>query len=242
MATRAIRIRKSFPRSPHLDDSVWSLVRDKATGVSKGGMASKLEAARLATTAGENVIIASGKQPGNLRRILAGEDRRHAVRRPRANRRLVETLDRLHRPAARHPGGRRWRPHGDRSSKAKVCCAIGIVGCRRHVSQRRRGCDPRRSRRRIRPRTVELFRRRRAAHQRTENRTNRRRSRPMPLRRSHPPRQHGGDHGNMQGRRDDDAGKGRRQKNEGKGRMQKAESRRQNYAHPPQATNRLSLS
>jgi glutamate 5-kinase len=36
-------------------------------------MASKLEAARLATTAGENVIIASGKQPGNLRRILAGE-------------------------------------------------------------------------------------------------------------------------------------------------------------------------
>jgi glutamate 5-kinase len=57
----------------HLDDSVWSLVRDKATGVSKGGMSSKLEAARLATTAGENVIIASGKQPGNLRRILAGE-------------------------------------------------------------------------------------------------------------------------------------------------------------------------
>ena len=36
-------------------------------------MSSKLEAARLATTAGENVIIASGKQPGNLRRILAGE-------------------------------------------------------------------------------------------------------------------------------------------------------------------------
>jgi glutamate 5-kinase len=57
----------------HLDDSVWTLVRDKATGVSKGGMSSKLEAARLATTAGENVIIASGKQPGNLRRILAGE-------------------------------------------------------------------------------------------------------------------------------------------------------------------------
>jgi glutamate 5-kinase len=57
----------------HLDDSISSLVRDKATGLSKGGMASKLEAARLATTAGENVIIASGKQPGNLRRILAGE-------------------------------------------------------------------------------------------------------------------------------------------------------------------------
>jgi glutamate 5-kinase len=57
-----------------LDDSIFSLVRDQATGLSKGGMASKLEAARLATTAGENVIIASGKQPGNLRRILAGEE------------------------------------------------------------------------------------------------------------------------------------------------------------------------
>ncbi len=56
-----------------LDESILSLVRDKATGMSKGGMASKLEAARLATTAGESVIIAGGKQPGNLRRILAGE-------------------------------------------------------------------------------------------------------------------------------------------------------------------------
>lgn len=65
---------KIIPTVTHLNDSVWSLVRDKATGLSKGGMSSKLEAARLATTAGENVIIASGKQPGNLRRILAGEN------------------------------------------------------------------------------------------------------------------------------------------------------------------------
>jgi glutamate 5-kinase len=57
-----------------LDESVLSLVRDKTTGTSKGGMASKLEAARLATTAGENVVIASGKAPGNLRKILAGEE------------------------------------------------------------------------------------------------------------------------------------------------------------------------
>lgn len=56
-----------------LDESVWSFVRDKATGLSKGGMASKLEAARIATTAGENVIITSGKQPGALRKIIAGE-------------------------------------------------------------------------------------------------------------------------------------------------------------------------
>jgi glutamate 5-kinase len=57
-----------------LDDSITALVRDKATGLSKGGMASKLEAARLAISAGEAVIIAGGKEPGNLRRILAGEE------------------------------------------------------------------------------------------------------------------------------------------------------------------------
>ena len=62
-----------IPTVMRIDESIWSLVRDKATGLSKGGMASKLEAARLATTAGENVIIASGKQPGNLAKILAGE-------------------------------------------------------------------------------------------------------------------------------------------------------------------------
>lgn len=54
-------------------DDVYGLVRDKKSGLSKGGMASKLNAARIATTAGENVIIASGREPGALQRILAGE-------------------------------------------------------------------------------------------------------------------------------------------------------------------------
>jgi glutamate 5-kinase len=36
-------------------------------------MASKLAAARIATAAGENVIIANGREPGTLQRILAGE-------------------------------------------------------------------------------------------------------------------------------------------------------------------------
>jgi glutamate 5-kinase len=56
-----------------LDDSILALVRDKATGLSKGGMASKLEAARIATAAGENVIIAGGREPGALAAIAAGE-------------------------------------------------------------------------------------------------------------------------------------------------------------------------
>ncbi|MBN2217190.1 MAG: glutamate 5-kinase [Pirellulales bacterium] len=57
-----------------LDQSIFELVRDRVGGFGKGGMASKLEAARLATTAGENVIIASGRAPGVLAGILAGEE------------------------------------------------------------------------------------------------------------------------------------------------------------------------
>ncbi|HWB11749.1 MAG TPA: glutamate 5-kinase [Pirellulales bacterium] len=56
-----------------LDDAVFALVCDRRTGLSKGGMASKLAAARMATLAGENVIIANGREPGALGRILAGE-------------------------------------------------------------------------------------------------------------------------------------------------------------------------
>jgi len=41
--------------------------------LSRGGMASKLEAARLATGAGENVVIANGRRPNVLVDILAGE-------------------------------------------------------------------------------------------------------------------------------------------------------------------------
>ena len=40
--------------------------------LSKGGMASKLEAARLATSAGENVVIANGRRPNVLVDILSG--------------------------------------------------------------------------------------------------------------------------------------------------------------------------
>lgn len=55
-----------------LDTTIQAYVRDEQNGVSKGGMASKLEAARIVTTAGENVVIASGREPGVLEQILAG--------------------------------------------------------------------------------------------------------------------------------------------------------------------------
>jgi glutamate 5-kinase len=56
-----------------LDAAVLGVVHDHLGGLSKGGMAGKLEAARLATTGGENVIIASGQTPDILSRIIAGE-------------------------------------------------------------------------------------------------------------------------------------------------------------------------
>ncbi len=63
-----------LPVVTRLDETVLSYVRDKGSGVTKGGMASKLEAARIATMAGENVVIASGHRPGVLRKVMAGEN------------------------------------------------------------------------------------------------------------------------------------------------------------------------
>jgi glutamate 5-kinase len=62
-----------IPTVKRLDLSVFDLVRDRATGLSRGGMASKLRAAQQATLAGENVIIASGRKPGILAAILGGQ-------------------------------------------------------------------------------------------------------------------------------------------------------------------------
>jgi glutamate 5-kinase len=56
-----------------IDETVLSYVRDRKTGLSKGGMASKLEAARIVTTAGENMIIASGRQADVLTKLMAAE-------------------------------------------------------------------------------------------------------------------------------------------------------------------------
>ncbi len=44
-----------------------------ANHLSRGGMASKLEAARLAVLAGENVVIANGRRPNVLSDIVSGE-------------------------------------------------------------------------------------------------------------------------------------------------------------------------
>jgi glutamate 5-kinase len=58
---------------PNLDDEVLGLAGTSRSALGTGGMRSKLEAARSVTRAGGSVIIASGKAPEPLTRILAGE-------------------------------------------------------------------------------------------------------------------------------------------------------------------------
>lgn len=58
----------------HIDENTFELCKDRLTGLSKGGMASKLKAAHSVTLAGGNVIIGSGREPGVLRKIIRCED------------------------------------------------------------------------------------------------------------------------------------------------------------------------
>jgi glutamate 5-kinase len=56
-----------------VDDATFELVRDQRTGLSKGGMGSKLKAAQFVTGSGSPVIIASGRESDVLLRLAAGE-------------------------------------------------------------------------------------------------------------------------------------------------------------------------
>jgi glutamate 5-kinase len=58
---------------PFIDRSVTDLAGTSRSTLGTGGMRSKLRAARLATAAGESVIMANGTRPGVLDAILAGE-------------------------------------------------------------------------------------------------------------------------------------------------------------------------
>lgn len=69
----AVESSELVPLVTDLNEAVVGYAVDKQTGHSKGGMASKLRAAKIVTAAGENVIIASGHDPGTLGRIIDGE-------------------------------------------------------------------------------------------------------------------------------------------------------------------------
>jgi len=56
-----------------VDEKIESLAYDERTPLGVGGMKSKIEAARVATEAGEAVLIADGRAPDVIRRAMAGE-------------------------------------------------------------------------------------------------------------------------------------------------------------------------
>ena len=58
---------------PHIDKSVTDLAAATKSELGSGGMKSKLRAARLATAAGESVVMANGSIDGILDRVLAAE-------------------------------------------------------------------------------------------------------------------------------------------------------------------------
>ncbi len=65
---------KVIPLVETWDESLLKLATAGRSARGTGGMQSKLEAARDATAVGENVIIADGRLPDALKRILAGEE------------------------------------------------------------------------------------------------------------------------------------------------------------------------
>jgi glutamate 5-kinase len=58
---------------PTIDGSIMDMAGSSRSSLGTGGMRSKLRAARLATAAGESVIIANGATPGVLDAVFAGE-------------------------------------------------------------------------------------------------------------------------------------------------------------------------
>ena len=56
-----------------IDDRIEEMVRDRKTGVSKGGMASKLTTAKFVTLSGQPVIIAWGREPNVLIQLAQGD-------------------------------------------------------------------------------------------------------------------------------------------------------------------------
>ena len=64
---------KLIPRVEKIDRSIEQLVTDECGEQGTGGMATKIEAARLATASGVAVVIANGNEPDVIRCLVEGE-------------------------------------------------------------------------------------------------------------------------------------------------------------------------
>ena len=63
-----------IPYVDGIDDSLMAMGKDTETGTGSGGMATKLQAAQIAVTAGADMVIANGGDFHNIHKILGGED------------------------------------------------------------------------------------------------------------------------------------------------------------------------
>ncbi|MCP5527539.1 MAG: glutamate 5-kinase [Verrucomicrobiales bacterium] len=63
-----------LPLVEKIDARIEAMAKGTQSQTAVGGMATKLEAARIATRSGIPVVIASGRQPDTVERILAGEE------------------------------------------------------------------------------------------------------------------------------------------------------------------------
>ena len=65
---------RRVPYLERVDKKTLALVTGQKGNLSKGGMGSKLHAAQLAAHSGCHVVIAAGRNPANIARVMRGED------------------------------------------------------------------------------------------------------------------------------------------------------------------------
>jgi len=65
---------KVIPEVSHITPEIEELASGRKTVFGTGGMASKISTAKMVTAAGEPVVIADGREPGILSRVLRGEE------------------------------------------------------------------------------------------------------------------------------------------------------------------------
>ena len=62
-----------IPRVDRIDEKIESLVTGTTGGLGTGGMVTKIEAVKLATSSGVTVVVADGRQPDNILKAVAGK-------------------------------------------------------------------------------------------------------------------------------------------------------------------------
>ncbi len=65
---------KLIDEVPEIDSTIEKIAGGAGTKLGTGGMFTKIQAAKVATAAGISMLIVSGREPGNLRRVLNGEN------------------------------------------------------------------------------------------------------------------------------------------------------------------------